>query len=150
MRGLLLSVIITTLLIVAASVIVGIRSFDGTVTDNAYEEGLRWDDTNKRTKELGIIVKFRNKKIRMGDNEVLITMNKSDGTPYNLSSLRLHITRPSTNRYDMDVIAERIDDGLYRARMNLPLYGYWEVIIIPEGLDRGIEFKEEIFVEKGE
>lgn len=149
MKGLLLSVIITGLLIVAASIIVGIRSFDGTVTDNAYEEGLRWDDTNKMIKELGIIVKFRNKKIRVGENDVFISINRSDGTPYNPSSLRLHITRPSTDRYDIDVTAERIGDGLYRARMNLPLYGYWQVIIIPAGLEGGVEFKEEIFVEKG-
>jgi len=149
MKGLLFSVIIIGLLIVVASIIVGIKSFDGTVTDNAYEEGLRWDEVNKRIKELGLVIEFTNRDLHRGENDLLISIKKGDGMPYNTPSLRLYITRPSTDRYDMDIMAERISDGLYRARINLPLYGYWQVIIIPEGFGKNEGFIKEIFIEKG-
>ncbi len=136
-------------IVVIASIIVGIKSFDGIVTENPYEEGLKWDKRNEEIEELGLVIEVKNREFRTGDNDILIGLYKNDGTPYNSTSIRLYITRPSTDRYDMEVIATRIGDGLYKTSINLPIYGYWQVIIRHEGLEEDIIFKKEIFVEKG-
>jgi|Deesub1362A_J573_1020465.scaffolds.fasta_scaffold00854_12 nitrogen fixation protein FixH len=149
MKGLLITVIVTGLLIVAISIIVGIKSFDGTVAEDPYEEGLRWDEINRKAEALGLVIELKNRVIRTGENDLIISIKEGDGRPLSSPSVRIHITRPSTDRYDMDVNARRIGDGLYMARVNLPLYGYWQVIIIPEGVDEGVRVVAEIFVEKG-
>lgn len=55
MKILISIVIILGLAAVAGSVIVGVKSFDGTVTSNPYEKGLMWDQARKEKAALGMM-----------------------------------------------------------------------------------------------
>jgi len=142
MRLLILFVVITGILVILASIFIGIRTFEGTVIGDAYHEGLGWDETQERLKRFE--VEIRNRRFRRGDNRILLDI-KRDGLPYNEEDLKLLITRPSTDQYDREVEARRIGEGLYRAEVSFPVYGQWQIII----KTRDVMIKEGIFVEKG-
>lgn len=150
MKTLLSIVILTGIAAVIGAVFVGIKSFDGTVTTRPYEEGLLWDEARKEKAELGWSVKLNNAVFKTGDNDMRFTLIDKQGEPLDLSSaVSLAISRPSTDAYDRKIDIEKLGGGLYRASVNFPLYGRWDIKIYLNNNDRKIEFKERVFVEKG-
>jgi len=148
MKTLLIMVVSIGLLVIVLSIIIGIRSFDGMVAQNPYERGLKWDETNKKKRELGLAIEIKNTNIHTGENNILFKIYRNNGSLYLSPSIRVFITRPSTNRYDAEVVAQKIKEGLYKAKINFPVYGYWYLVIKPEDYREAVEFKKEIFVEE--
>ncbi|MEW6714216.1 MAG: FixH family protein [Nitrospirota bacterium] len=150
MKSLISIVVLVGLAAVIGAVVVGVKSFDGTVTAKPYEEGLAWDEALKEKAELGWSVKLDNAVLKMGDNDLRFALFDKEGAPLDLSSaVYLALSRPSTDDYDRKVDAEKFGEGLYRASVNFPLYGQWDIKIYLNKNDKKIEFKERVFVEKG-
>lgn len=150
MKTLISIVVIVGLSAVIGAVVIGIQSFDGTVTAKPYEEGLAWDEAHKDRSELGCSVKLNTGILKMGDNDLQFNLLDKQGSPLNLSSaVSLSLSRPSTDAYDRRVDVEKLGEGLYRALVNFPLYGQWDIKIYLNKNDKKIEFKERVFVEKG-
>ena len=149
MKTLISIVVIVGLIAVAGAVVVGIKSFDGTVTAKPYEEGLAWDEARKDRVELGWSVKLNTNIFKMGENNLQFSLLDKQGEPLDLSSaVSLALSRPSTDNYDSKIDAEKLSAGLYRASVNFPLYGQWDIKIYLIKNDKKIEFKERIFVER--
>lgn len=149
MKTLISIVVIVGLAAVIGAVVVGMKSFDGTVTAKPYEEGLAWDEAHKDRSELGWSIKLDNAVFKTGDNDLRFALLDKHGSPLNLSSaISLNISRPSTDAYDRRVDVEKLGEGLYRASVNFPLYGQWDIKIYLINNDKKIEFKERVFVER--
>lgn len=150
MKTLISIVVIVGLIAVAGAVIIGIKSFDGTVTAKPYEEGLAWDEARKDKAELGWSVKLNTGIFKMGENDFQFSLLDKQGAPLDLSSaVSLTLSRPSTDAYDRKVDVQKLGAGFYRASVNFPLYGQWDIKIYLIKNDKNIEFKERVFAEKG-
>ncbi len=150
MKTLISIVVIAGLLAVFGVVVVGIKSFDGTVTAKPYEEGLAWDEARKERAELGWSVKLNTGIFKMGVNDLQFTLLDKKGSLLDLSyAISLNISRPSTDAYDRAFDAKKIGGGLYSASVNFPLYGYWDIKINLLQNEKKIEFEKRVFVDKG-
>lgn len=150
MKTLISIVVIVGLAAIIGAVVVGIKSFDGTVTAKPYEEGLAWDEVLKEKVELGWSVRLNTGVFKMGENDLQFTLLDKQGAPLDLSSaVSLTLSRPSTDAYDRKVDVEKLGEGLYRALVNFPLYGQWDIKINLLQNDKKIEFEERVFVDKG-
>lgn len=148
MKVLIGFVTLTALLAVAGSIIVGIKNFDGTVTDRPYEEGLLWDDIREKKTALGWSVDIKEKRFTTGNNDITISILNRMKKPLKDIKISVMISRPSTTVYDRVVEAVKLKEGLYRANTDVPLFGYWDITIeVSEGRER-VPFKKRIFVEK--
>src|SRR4030066_2294165 len=113
MKSLISIVVIVGLIAVAGAVVVGVKSFDGTVTAKPYEEGLAWDEALKERAELGWSVKLKTGILKTGKNDLQFTLLDKKGSPLDLSSaVSLNISRPSTDAYDRKVDVEKLGAGL--------------------------------------
>jgi nitrogen fixation protein FixH len=144
-------VIITAigLLAVAGAVIIGMKSFDGTVTDNAYEKGLAWDDMQRDKEELGWNAEINSQQLTTGNNELILMLTDKGNDPLLNAEVFLTISRPSSSEYDRELDTAKVRDGLFKSTVNFPFYGNWDINIkvVQGGYD--IFFIKRVFVEKG-
>ncbi|MBI5675976.1 MAG: FixH family protein [Nitrospirae bacterium] len=150
MKTLISIVVIVGLAAVIGAVVVGVRSFDGTVIAKPYEEGLAWDEARKDRAELGWSIKLNAGIFKVGENDLQFTLLDKQGSPLDLpAEVSLNFSRPSTDAYDRKVDVQKLGAGLYRALVNFPLYGQWDIKIYLIKNAKKIEFKERVFVGKG-
>ncbi len=148
MKTLIVIVSIIGLSAVAGSIFVGVKSFDGIVTEHPYEKGLAWDETRNKEKALGWSVDIGNGKFATGYNDVVLSVFDKHGKSHPGASVSITISRPSTPAYDMNYAVERIQDGSYRAAVDFPLHGNWDIDVdVSSGADK-LLFKKRIFVDK--
>ena len=127
MKVFMVIAVIAALAAVGGSVLVGIRSFDGTVSDHPYEEGLQWDEKEKKKNLLGWQIEFMNRDFRTGDNEVELSLLDKEGKPMAADVVRVLTSRPATPAYDKYFDTMKVREGRYRSTVHFPLYGYWDV-----------------------
>ena len=149
MKVLIIIISIVGLAAVAGPIIVGIKSFDGTVTENAYEKGLVWDDVQKKKTDLGWNVHIREDTFRTGDHELLISVQDKNGKPLAGSAIAVMIGRPGSSEYDKQADAEEQEEGLYMVKTDFPVYGYWDIQINVTHDNETLLFTRRIFAEKG-
>ncbi len=147
MKIIIVFVVVTALAAVAGSVIVGVKYFDGTVTESPYEEGLLWDEAQRAREELGWSVEIESGKLFVGENEVLFSVKGKDGESLN-ADVTVITGRPATDILDSTCEAELINGKKYMSRVRFPLYGYWDMIIRVEKGEKGVSFKKRVFIEK--
>ena len=148
MKSIIIFSVIAALMAVFGAVFIGIQSFDGTVTDSPYEDGLKWDEMQNRKAELGWQVNIKDDGLFVGRNDVVISLIDKDGNPLSGLSVSLMISRPSTSNYDMQFEPVEVEDGTFKAAAEIPLYGYWDMHInVTKGPD-SILFKERVFVDR--
>jgi nitrogen fixation protein FixH len=148
MKVLLTGVAIAGLLAVAGSIIIGIRSFDGPVTEHPYKRGLQWDSIQQKRESLGWHVIINNDVLYTGINELSFSLLDRNGSPLDGKDIGIEITRPSSSRHDAEVAAE--DRGnRYRAVINFPLYGYWDMSFTVKTENEEVAITKRVFVKKG-
>jgi nitrogen fixation protein FixH len=148
MRVIIIFSVTAALMAVFGAVYTGMQSFDGTVTESPYEDGLQWDNLRKRKAELGWTLDIKGDKLFVGRNEVVISLTDKDKRPLAGSSISFMISRPSTSAYDKRFEPVKIEEGVFKAGVDFPLYGYWDLHInVTKGPD-SILFKERVFIEK--
>lgn len=148
MKSIIIFSVTAALMAVFGAVYVGTQSFEGTVTDSPYEDGLMWDELQKNKAELGWQVNINDEDLFVGRNEVAIFLTDKDGAPLSDLSISFLISRPSTSIYDMRFEPEKVEEGIFKAAAEFPLYGYWDIHInVTKGPD-SILFKERVFIEK--
>ena len=144
-------VIITAigLLAVAGAVIIGMKSFDGTVTDHAYEKGLAWDDIQREKAELGWNAEISSQQFVTGSNELILTLTDRDNAPLLNAEVFLAISRPSSKEHHRELEVVKGGEGSFRSTVTFPLFGYWDINIkvVRDGHD--IFFIKRVYVEKG-
>ncbi|NOY53244.1 MAG: hypothetical protein GXP58_06435 [Deltaproteobacteria bacterium] len=137
MKILLVFVTILVLTSVSVSIVVGIRSFDGTVTDSPYADGIRWDADRMAARSLGWRLMVDGSRFDTGKNRALLSVKDRQGVDHSSAVIMLHLSRPATSRYDRNLPFERNPaGGGIVANLDLPLPGHWIVgatIETPQG-----------------
>lgn len=150
MKSLIVLVTIIGAAAVAGSIVVGVRSFDGIVTEHPYEKGLLWDEIQNRKDELGWTVEIGDTDLITGGNDVEISLINKDGKPVPGSSVSVMISRPSTTEYDKHFDTVRGREGVFISTLTFPLFGYWNVGINVTTAGETLLFEKRIYVKKGE
>jgi nitrogen fixation protein FixH len=150
MKTLITIAVIAAIAAVAGSVVVGMKSFDGTVTEHPYEAGLVWDDILRKEAELGWAVDISKGPYFTGHSEIIIDVQDNDGSPLQNAALLVMAGRVETSAYDQYSDTVKIREGLYRVKVTFPIYGYWVITIEVTQGDNTLSFKKRIFVEKEE
>ena len=149
MKTLIVIVTIIGLAAVAGSIIVGVKSFVGLVTQDPYEKGLLWDEIRNKEDALGWHVDIQNREFVTGDNDVLISVLDKYGGGLAGSRTTVMISRPATTEYDKYIDTVKVKEGIFRAKVNFPLYGYWDIDMDVSNEEDKLLFKKRIFVNKG-
>ncbi len=129
----------------AGVIIIGKSTFGGTVVDNPYSHGLLWDEIQRQRIASGLSVNTKNELLILGNNEVVISIVNKDGSPLLNASVSVVVSRPATRAYDKRYDLVETENGLYKAMVNFPLYGYWDLKIDVAQKDGNIRFKNRIF-----
>jgi len=149
MRTAIILICILALAATIGTIIVGTRSFEGIVVEKPYEAGLAWDETRQRKAKLGWTVTVQGAPLRIGGNELLISAYDRNRSPIADADVTITLSRPATRAYDKQYQTVRQADGRYRAAVDLPLYGNWDVLVDIVRDKYRYGFKNTIFVEKG-
>jgi len=132
MRLLTIIIVLVCVLALAATIgtiVIGSRSFEGTVVDNPYETGLAWDEARRNRESLGWSVALQGATYKTGTNDLIVMVRDKNGSPLSEAVVSFAVTRPSTRAFDRTYRAVARPDGRYRAAIDLPLYGNWDVLI---------------------
>jgi nitrogen fixation protein FixH len=125
MKVLILAITILVLAAIAATVIVGVKSYDGVVTEHPYAEGLKWSEERKQKAELGWKVEILNKELTTGRNELRVRVKNRRGQDQTGRLLSLLRTRSFTSRYDKDYDLHGAPKDPLRVPLEFPLSGRW-------------------------
>jgi nitrogen fixation protein FixH len=147
MRTVLIIVSILGLAAVIGAVIVGRSTFDGTVVDRPYEQGLEYDAVQKERAASGWSVNIVTPSFRVGKNDLLIKVTDRLGLPLEVDALSVTVSRPSSAAYDQTYATLRTDTGRFSTEINLPLYGYWDARMQVTQQNKTITFEHRIFAD---
>lgn len=150
MKILIFIVVLIGILAILSPFIVGRSVFDGVVIDHPYERGLSWDETRREKAALGWQVHIGTKAYRVGQNAVAFSVIDKGGRPLPDAQVHLAISRPSSITYDRVFPVVKEAQGRYRAAVQLPLYGIWDLRITIAKEEKKVLFEERIFAQKGE
>ena len=149
MKTLLIIVSIIGLAAVVGAIVVGRSTFDGIVVDKPYERGLTYDAVQKEREASGWVVDIVDPSPVVGRNELIISATDGKGSPLPDAEISLTISRPSSASYDRTYAAVRTTRGQFRAEIELPLYGHWDVKIRVKAEGKNITFEREVFATQG-
>jgi nitrogen fixation protein FixH len=148
MKTLIIIVSVIALSAVIGTIIIGERTFEGTVEEKPYDQGLLWDKIQDNKSALGWSAVINNRKIKTGDAEISISVFDKYGKPLSDASVSLAVSRPSTTAYDRNYETVRRSDNSYAAKVNFPLFGYWDLKIKVAKKGGSAIFEERIFAEE--
>lgn len=149
MKALLITVVFIGIAAVAGTIIVGMSTFDGTVVDKPYEQGLAYDAVQKEREASGWNVDIANPTLSVGRNDLIISVTDRDGKHLSDISVSLTVSRPSTSAYDRTYKTIQNENGQFKAETDLPLYGYWDARIHVTSREKHLTFERQIFAGQG-
>jgi len=112
---------------IVGAVVVGTLTFDGTVTDDPYDTGLRWDENRKLKKELGWTVDLESRRYVVGQNRLRFRLKDSEGNPVAPDALTIEAGRLDTNQFTFAIHDCRQENELYDCPVEIPVPGRWEL-----------------------
>lgn len=148
MKTLIIIVTLIGLSAVVGAIVIGIKSFEGTVVDKPYETGLAWDSTEKEKASLGWKLELGTKRFKTNENVLLLNVFDKEGKPLPDAEISIKVSRPSTGAYDKVYVAPMQPGGAYQALVQLPLFGHWDVKVQVKSEGKTVVFDEKIFAEK--
>jgi len=150
MKFVLLLVVIVGLGAVIGAIIVGNWSFEGTVAEKPYEEGLKRDEMRKDHERLGWKLELTHQEFTIGHTELGVRIHQPGETPLEGADVTLLVSRPNTNELNKTYSAHQIFPGVYRAEVDFNLYGYWDIkFTVRKGEDE-LTFTKRVFAEQPE
>lgn len=147
MKQLLLFTAGIGLVAVIGTVIAGALLSEGTVVQDPYATGLRWDASHHVRRESGWQVIFASKTIKSPASEMIVSVLDRTGKTMTDATVDLHLTLPATDRHDSSYRMARSASGRYKAIVRVPVRGRWFVRINVNKEDKSINFDETITVE---
>lgn len=148
MKTLIIIVTAIGVLAIAATVIIGTRTFEGIVVDKPYDRGLAWDREHRERRELGWRIDLKTKDFKTGENELVFAVLDRNRKPLDNIQVALTISRPSTAAYDRTYRSFEYDGTWYRARITFPLFGAWDFRFDISREGEHVSLEEEIFVQE--
>lgn len=148
MRIVIIIVSALALSITTLTIVIGSRSFDGTVVDKPYETGLAWDEVQQQKTKLGWAATVEGGSFKTGRNDLKIGFLDKDRKPLRNAVVNVTVSRPSTRKYDRIYQTVPLPDGHYRAMVDFPLKGNWDLMIDVNCGNESTRFKKSIFAEQ--
>lgn len=125
MKALVIAIVCVGLAVVVATIIIGSKTFDGTVVDKPYERGIQWDKTQKALKDFTVTTET--KTLGRGPNLFVFSIKPNVEPAPKIDSVAVTVTKPVTTRFDWTYEAKLQPDGRYNAIIDVPDYGPWEI-----------------------
>ncbi len=108
-------------------------SFDGLVEEDAYQKGRDYNavlDAVAAQEALGW-EGYLSLPVKQGGVAAKFILVAADGTAITAQNIKLNIRRPSRSDLDQTVtLVEAAEGGVYRAMLNLPLAGRWQIRLL--------------------
>jgi nitrogen fixation protein FixH len=135
---LLITLLATAVLgLIAFTIWVGARSAEGTVVANPYEAGLHHDAALHRAEALGWTLSVDEAGLRTDAGELRLSLAGRDGAPLEGADVQVRLSRAGTSRMDRTAAARSDGGGRYRAAVDLPEGGFWDLAVaVRRGDDR--------------
>jgi len=146
MKAIIIFSVIAVLTAVAGTIVVGINTFEGTVTEHPYEKGLEWDRLEKNKADLGWTCIIKNNSFKMGGNDLVLELKDKNGHILNASDVLIKISRPSSGHYDKQYNADMVRQGIFKAKTDFPLFGYWDLKIMVAKDSEHVTIEKSIYV----
>lgn len=127
MRALIIIAVIIGVTMTVATIVVGSRTFEGTVAKDAYMEGLQWDAARRARQESGWKAALVSSRLPTGRSDLQVRLLDRNGRPLLGASVVIDISRPETSRYDRSYVADEVGSGLFSAAVDLPRFGRWQL-----------------------
>jgi nitrogen fixation protein FixH len=131
---------------VAGAIVIGTRSFDGTVVDHPYEHGLDWDRDRDRRRDSGLAVRLRDTLFAAGPARAVFTISGTAAASLGDQDVTVRVRRPATAENQAETRARRQPDGSWEAPVPLPVPGRWELTVAIARPDGAVEFPAAIVV----
>ncbi len=127
-------------------IVVGTKTFEGTVVKDPYGMGLRWDELQRQRRDSGWNVSLQSRFARRGSNNIAVAVRDRNGRPLHGSNVILRLERPASSD-TVEAPAREHHDGVFYALIDIPVPGSWTAIIAVTAGGRTIEFEETLYVE---
>lgn len=133
---------------VVGAVVVGTRTFDGTVVDKPYERGLSYDAVHHEKEASGWSAEILNRELSIGMNDILLSVLDRNSKPLTDVEVSVLISRPSSRSYDRTYKAVATEKGQFRLSADLPLYGYWDAKVQVRDRSRSVTFERTLYAKQ--
>jgi nitrogen fixation protein FixH len=146
-RFLVIGILLGGFAIIGASVYIGYAVIDTEVVANAYEAGLKFEETIKRQKELGWTVELP-RLLHAGNTdstEVTATVKDRTGAALSGATVEVELNRMGS-RNIRTYKCTGGKEGLYATQVNFDATGYWEAKVRVAHLNDSLIFDEKINV----
>ncbi len=133
MRFFIVIIVLTCILALAATIgtiVVGSRSFEGTVVDKPYETGLAWDEERRNQESLGWSVVLQKATYKTGKNDLIVMVHDKNGVPLSDAVVSVVVSRPSTRAFDRHLsctLCSPTDDTGLRSIFRFTGTGVWSL-----------------------
>lgn len=107
---------------IAPSIYVGIKYFDGKVTDQPYETGLLYDENRKFISDNNIGLNILNHTENGG--QIILQFALNCAPEANVESAEFYVTRPATDKTLMAIPVEKEENGLYASVFSMDSKGH--------------------------
>ena len=145
-----LSLLLVFLIANGIMIYLSIEGNPGLVVDDYYERGQDYEKNmlKRIAKDPGWDMKITMPELIEVAKPVLVNCTVLDAAakPVNRDSVTFYVYRPSDSKKDFFVPMQRIDDGLYEARVTFPLPGIWDVLVTVANADGEINFPHRVNV----
>ncbi|MDP6563246.1 MAG: FixH family protein [Alphaproteobacteria bacterium] len=118
-------------------VVLALNSFSGVSTENAYRQGLAYNQTLQaaaRQKALGWSARLMAEpRISGGEAALTVRLADADGGPLDGLAVTGEMRRPAHDRADIALRFEALGKGQYRARVHPAEAGQWDLSVLATG-----------------
>jgi len=98
-----------------------VNTHTGVVTKQAYEKGLNFNETLEKARNQPNIIQ-----VASYENDILNwQLSEQNTAPLTGATVTAKLFRPAHDGYDYEVALDHQGNGLYLAKLNLPLKGVW-------------------------
>ncbi len=147
MRIFLLVIVGVVIAATVAMIVIGSRTFEGTVVKDPYETGLRWDEIQRQRRESGWDVSLLSRHVRTGRTDVALSVRDRNGRPLAGAVVQVQLRGPASSGTMSTARAEERNDGNYHAVLEIPERGPWTTTITVTRDGRSVAFEDTLFVE---
>ena len=147
MNKLLIAIVSIILSLVLVTIVVGSLTFEGTVVKDPYTTALHWDASHHDRTVSGWRVALKTPQVKAPSSELIVSIADKNGNVMKDAAVELFLTRPSTDRYDVNYKMEQDAAGYYKAIVQVPVKGRWLARLNVTVEEMTITFNETIYAD---
>ncbi|MFC4349477.1 FixH family protein [Kordiimonas lipolytica] len=119
----------------------------GVVTEHAYEEGLRYNETVAAAEKQDALG-WQTELDLVAGSSLMLTLSDAESRFIDGASVRAEISRPTQAGMDFELNLEQSGAGTYEAAVSFPEPGQWEVRIFVEWQQKQYQQAKRVVVAK--